>query len=97
MPKFAGTTSGSIRGTTYNIPAKIVSYSLGNSTGGNITVHVKLTDNANAVDYEIYTAVMAGNTSFIYNGEGYTLLSADWSIYITTTGALEYYFTIAPL
>ena len=92
MPVFKGNTSGSVLQVAYNIPAELVSFTLVNKTGGAITVNVYIKDS------NVDTAIIPLNLSLAagasYYSETKTILLKETSIYLTTSGSVDYYFSI---
>ena len=93
MPIFAGNTSGSIVQAAKNIPSGILTYSIVNKSGGNVNVNVYIIDN-NGVDISITPLNLLLNSGdSLYSSNGIKVLSG-YSIFITTTGSIDYYFSI---
>lgn len=93
MPVFSGNTSGSISQVAANIPSGILTYSVVNKSGGNATVNIYISDGL-GTDISIVPLnllLSAGDT--LYSSNGIRVLK-DTSIYITTTGSIDYYFSI---
>jgi len=92
MPVLQGNTTGSIIGVPYNIPSVIKSIVLTNMTGGNITVSVSVIEFDTNNKVTIAPTVIAANDN--YTSDVPIKMLAGYTIYLTTTGSLDYYFTI---
>jgi hypothetical protein len=93
MPVLSGNTTGSIAGEVYNIPATIRSFVLTNKTGGSITVTVAIIEQGtNNTVVSVAPTVIAANDT--YTSDVPILMRAGFTIYISTSGSLDYYFTI---
>ncbi len=92
MPVISGTTTGSIAGTVYRIPSLIKSFVLTDMTAGVITVNVSVIewDTNNMVT--IAPIEIAASSS--YTSDVPILMKAGFTVYIVTSGELDYYFTI---
>lgn len=94
MSVFSGNTTTSATSTAYEIPAKIVSYSLVNKSGGAVLVNVSvLYGSTNIWLPPSLNKSLAAGEAYVYGGEAITLL-AGRTIYITVDGSLDYYFSI---
>jgi hypothetical protein len=88
MSVFRGSGSGTITSTAYNIPATINSFSIVNTSGGNITVTVY-----------INSIAVTGIAYSLKSGQAYVRDSAirmqsNDVITINASGTIDYYFTI---
>lgn len=94
MPVLSGNTSGSIAGIPYNIPSVLKRYRLFNTSGSDITVNVSIVSN------ETGDKVLIAPKDFIIKaGTGVTenipvFIEAMFTVYLVTSGALDYYFEI---
>ena len=97
MPVQSGNVSGSRTLAAFNIPSKIVSFSLANKTGGAITARVGIIYGSTFdVLYNVpLAAAGSSGCSYIYAGEP-ILLPANNAIFLTFSGLCDYYFTILP-
>lgn len=92
MPVFQGNISGIAISSSYDIPAKITSFSIANKTGGSVTVSVAIV--VGSVNRNIlYNYSIAAGQSYVYSGEPILFLPAT-VIGVTTSGSCDYYFTI---
>jgi len=92
MPVIQGTTSGSVAGVAYNIPSKIVSYRVCNTTAGAITVTVSIVEQGvgnirNIGYYSLAANACDGLTADIVLPEGFT-------VYLAASGSCDYWFSI---
>jgi len=88
MSVFRGSGTGTINSTAKNIPATISSFSIVNTSGGNITVTVYVGDiTISAVAYTL-------KTGQAYIRDTNIRMEAGDVISIISTGVVEYYFTI---
>lgn len=92
MPILQGNTSGSIIGVPYNIPSEIKSFVLTNMTGGDITVTVSIIEFDTDNKVTIAPTTIAANDS--YTCDVPIKMLAGYTIYIVTSGSLDYYFSI---
>jgi hypothetical protein len=92
MPVLSGTTSGSIIGTAYRIPSLIQSFVLTNMTVGAITVNVSIIEEGTNNLVTIAPIEIAANDT--YTSDVPILMKAGFTVYIVTSGELDYYFTI---
>lgn len=92
MAVLKGNTSGSIIGIPYNIPSTITSFVLTNMTGGSITVAVSIIEYGTNNKVSIAPTTIAANSVYVSNAP-ITML-ANYTIYIVTSGSLDYYFSI---
>lgn len=93
MPVFSGVCVSSNLSQAYNIPSIIKSFSLVNKTGGGVTVTVGIIYGST---FDIlYNKALATATEFIYIGKE-ILLPANNRIYISASGATDFYFSILP-
>ncbi len=93
MPAFNGNTSGSVLQVAYNIPSGILTFSMANKSFGSITVNLYIRNNENNDISVIPYNLILNAGDVLYSSNGVRILSGS-SIYITTTGSLDYYFTI---
>lgn len=91
MPVFSGTVSGSILQVAKNIPSKIISFSLVNETAGALTATVYIRDE-DGNDVGISNVSVAANGEYVSDAKRKVL--ANRSIYLVTSGAISYYFSI---
>lgn len=91
MPVIQGNTAGSIASTAKQIASTIKSYSLVNKSGGSITVSVLIQKTGISTTY-VMTKTLALNESYTNNDE--IKLLSDYYIIITTSGSVDYYFSI---
>jgi hypothetical protein len=96
MPAFSGNTATNATSTAYDVPSKIISFSLANKTGGAITVSIGVL--YGSTFYFLYThplaAAGAADSEYIYLGAE-ILIPANRQIYIAATGSCDYYVTVA--
>ena len=93
MPILQGNTSGSIIGVPYNIPSTIESFVLTNMTGGSITVAVSIIEYGTNNKVSIAPLTIAANDC--YTSSVPIKMLAGYTIYIVTSGSLDYYFSIS--
>lgn len=91
MPIFAGTIIGSILQVAYNVPAEIISFSLVNETAGALTVTVYIRD-INGDDTAISKVSVPANGEYVSDAKIKVL--SNTSIYLITSGAISYYFSL---
>ncbi len=93
MPVFKGNVSGSVLQVAYNIPAEIISFTLINKSVGAITVNVYIRDeDGNDVSIIPYDLSLSTGTGYVSDTR--VKLLSNTSIYLTTTGSCDYYFSI---
>jgi len=92
MPVLQGNTTGSIAGIPYNIPSKIISFSLTNKSGGSITVTVSIASNNTGTRVDVCTVSI--NTSETYTHSDPIIMLSEYTIYLVTSGSVDYYFSI---
>lgn len=92
MPVLKGNTTGSIIGVPYNIPSTIQSFVLTNMTGGSITVAVSIIEFDTNNKVSIAPLTIAANNCYTSDVE--IKMLAGYTIYIVTSGSLDYYFSI---
>ena len=92
MPVFSGNTTGSVLQVAYGIPSKIVSFSLSNKAAGNITVYLAIRTNNGDVTILPDGLVLAEDDT--YTSDVPIVLPSGFSIFITTSGSLDYFFSI---
>lgn len=88
-----GNTTGSIALVALNIPSRIVSFSLSNKTGGAITITVYISDGV-GTDIAITPLSYSLEANEQYLEDAPIEVSANNSIYIVSSGSVDYYFTI---
>ncbi len=92
MPVLQGNTSGSIAGIPYNIPSKIISFTLTNMTGGSISATVAISSNSTGISVIIAPLTIAVGDTYV-NDAPIVMLSG-YTILLVTSGSLDYYFSI---
>lgn len=92
MPVLQGNTTGSIAGIPYNIPSEIKSFSLTNKSGGSITVTVSIASNNTGTRVDICSVSI--NTLETYINNTPILMLSEYTIYLVTSGSVDYYFSI---
>lgn len=92
MPVLQGNTTGSIAGVVYNIPSTIISFSLTNMTGGAISVGVYISAHAITQNVQIAPLTIAAGDTF--QSSVPIKMLAGYTILLTTSGSLDYYFSI---
>ena len=92
MPIFKGTTTGSIASSALQIPSTVKSWSLANSSGGSITVSVKIV-NGSGTDVIVYQDAIATGES-VSSNVPITILTGYYII-ITASASCDYYFSIS--
>jgi hypothetical protein len=93
MPVFKGTTGSSVSSGTYNVPCEIKTFVIVNKSGGAITLNASIVVGSTLVSLLPYNLVLdTGDT--VYEDAPIKILS-DFSIYLTTTGNVDYYFSIS--
>lgn len=93
MSVFSGNTTTGAGSTPNNIPAKILSFSLANKTGGSINVSVSILFGSTNVF--IYSGSIAANASYTDAAE--RILQTGHTIYVLTTGSVDYFFSLSGL
>jgi len=92
MPVLHGSTSGSVAGSSYNLPSKVTSYRVCNTTAGAITVTVSFVElgvgNITNVGYHS----LAANSCDGLNVD--MIMPVGWAVYIAASGACDYWVTI---
>lgn len=92
MPVFSGNTSSSATSTAYAVPAKIISWSLVNKSGGSLTYSV-------AILYGSTNTYIANGTLSSGGEVRVTLtdivLLIGRQIYVLVNGSTDYFFTIS--
>lgn len=91
MPVFIGNTSGSIASIAYNIPGKIVSYSLTNKTGGTITASIVVIPDGGSPVYA-WSGSIATVSSQVSSVPIKLLIG--YQILVIVSGSCDYYFNI---
>ncbi len=92
MPILKGTITGSIAGIPYNIPSTVNSFYLTNMAGGSISVTVSISSNETGETVALFNQDIAANDTF--KSDVPILLLADFTILISSSGELDYYFSI---
>jgi len=95
MPVISGNTTNTFTSVFYNVPAKIISFSLANKTGGAITARVGIVYGST---FDIMfdaplAAAGSANCFYIYDG-GPIILPAYNAIFIDVSGLCDFYFSI---
>lgn len=91
MPVWSGNTATNKTSPAYNIPAKIISFSVVNKSGGTITVTVGIVYGS-TFDV-LYNKSLASGTEYVYSG-GDIILPAHNQIYISVSASTDFYFSI---
>ena len=91
MPVFSGSVSGSILQVAKNVPSEIISFSLVNETAGALTATVYIRDE-DGNDTAISKVSVPANGEYVSDAKRKVLGST--SIYLITSGAISYYFSI---
>jgi len=91
MPVFKGNTSTNATSTAYDNPAKILSFSIVNKSGGAITVNVGILSGSTFAIVPYNLAMDAGD---ILNSDDVILLPVGYQISVVTSGNIDYFFTI---
>ena len=94
MPVFKGQGNGDIYSGLYNIPSVIQSFSLVNTSGGNLTVTVYIADDT-PTDLAAITAI----DITLKDGQAYVRempmkMAKNEQIHIVSSDTIDYYFSI---
>lgn len=92
MPTFKGNTATTATSTAYNIPSKIISFSIVNKTGGAATVNAGILFGS-TVDVIPLNKSLAAGESYFYSGSP-IFVPANSQIYFTASANCDYYFSI---
>lgn len=95
MPVISGNIASTYTGVAYNIPAKIISFSLANKTLGGITVTVGIVYGS-TFDVLYNNALTASGSSgcgYVYTGRP-IILPANNRIFVSVSGSCDFYFSI---
>lgn len=92
MPVISGQTSGSIAGTVYNIPSKIVSYRLCNVSASTITVNVGIIEDATGTLRNIGFHTL--NKDHCDGLDVDIIMPSGFTIYISASGTCDYWVTV---
>ena len=94
MPVFKGQGSGDIYSGLYNIPSVIQSFSLVNTSGGNLTATVYIADDT-PTDLAAITAIgIALKAGQAYVREMPMKMAKNEQIHIVSSDTIDYYFSI---
>lgn len=92
MPVLKGNTSSAAQSTAYSIPAYLISFSVVNKTGGAVTINVGILYGS-TYDIIPLSKSLAIGEAYIYSGQP-ILIPINHQISLTTSGNVDYYFTI---
>lgn len=92
MPVLSGNISGSILCDSYDIPCKIISYVLTNKAVGNITVNLAIRTSNGDIHLLPDGLTLAEGDSHRENVT--MLLPSGFSVFITSSGSCDYYFSL---
>jgi len=92
---FKGSTSGSIASIPLNIPCNIKSYTLVNTTAGAITVNLYISSNEDGSSIRILEKDKSIAAGGIVEKSIDIKVLPKYAILITTSGALDYYFSLS--
>lgn len=92
MPVINGNTSGSYNSASFTNPAKIMSFSFANRTGGAVTVSIGIFYGS-SITYILYNTSLPTAESYIYSGEP-IILPSNHQIYINVSGSTDYYISL---
>ena len=92
MPIFQGNATGSVIHIAYNIPSYIRSFSITDMSGSGADVAVYIIEETTNNKIVVFKDAIAADSTYISDVpikmlQGYT-------IYITTSASIDYYFTI---
>lgn len=95
MPVWSGNTPTNKTSDAYNIPAKIISFSLANKTGGSITARVGILYGSTFdILYNMpLAAAGSAGSGYVYDGEP-IILPAYNQIYVSFSGLCDFRFSI---
>lgn len=94
MSILSGTTAGSIKSTALNIPCTIKSFSVYNKTGVAVVVTIAIEQNSSDTYIASVNLAASGSTGSSFYQEANIKVPKLGKIYITTSGSIDYYFTI---
>ncbi len=92
---FKGNTSGSIASIPLNIPCNIKSYTLVNTTVGSITVNLYISSNEDGSSVRILEKDKSIAAGAIVEKSIDIKVLPKYAILITTSGELDYYFSLS--
>jgi hypothetical protein len=90
MPVFYGNTSGSVASVAKNISCKIVSYTLVNRHGSNITLSVTIIPDG-GTPVQVWAGTLSSGAAHESTTE--IILLKGFQILVITNGSLDYYFS----
>jgi hypothetical protein len=93
MPVFDGITSSSATEVANNIPSGVLSFSIANTSGGGVTVNLYIGE-ASAYVRIVPKDLALDDGDTVYNDNPIKVLAGK-NIFLTTTGTVEYYFSIS--
>jgi len=93
---FKGNTSGSIASIPLNIPCNIKTYTLVNTTAGSITVNLYISSNEDGSSIRILEKDKSIAAGGIVEKSIDIKILPKYAILITTSGELDYYFSLSP-
>lgn len=93
MPVFKGSTSGSIAQVAHNIPSGIMTFSIANTSGGSVTLNLYVSDGVGSDIRVLPMNLTLSAGDAVFSSNGIKVLGGN-NIYITTTGAVQFYFSI---
>lgn len=91
MPVFKGNTSTNATSSAYDIPYKITYFNITNKSGGSITLNIGILYGSTISITPYNLTLDAGDTPYLTSP---ILVLAGHQIYITTTGNIDYYFSL---
>lgn len=92
MPVFSGITSSSATEVAVNIPSGLLSFTITNSSGGNVSLNLYI---GVASEYvRILPKDMLLNNGDLITNDTPIKVLANKNIFLTSTGNVEYYFSI---
>jgi hypothetical protein len=92
MPVFQGNATGSVIGIAYNIPSYIKSFSITDMSGSGADVAVYIAEQGTVNKTAIFKDNIPANSTYL-SDVPITMLQG-YTIYITTSASIDYYFTI---
>lgn len=97
MPVQSGSVSSTKTLASFNIPSKIISFSLANKTGGAITVTVGIIYGStfDILYNNALTASGSAGCGYVYVGPP-ILLPALNAVFLSVSGSTDFYFSILP-